>query len=79
VDDASNGAALAAHKIHTKFLHFGHATIATMGFSDFIFNGPFPRSWSDDDWDSPEYFNNKMKTIKLFSCARPHMSAFVSV
>ena len=50
-----------------------------MGFMDFVYNGPFPRSWTDADWDTPEYLGNKMKTIKLFSVARPHMTAFVSI
>ena len=49
-----------------------------MGIMDLIYNGPFPRSWTDADWDKPEYLGNKLKTIKLFSAARPHMSAFVS-
>jgi hypothetical protein len=49
-----------------------------MGFSDFIFDGPFPKTWTDADWDKPEYLGNKLTTIKIFSFARPHMSAFVS-
>ena len=49
-----------------------------MGIADFIYNSPFPRFWTDADWDKPEYLGNKLKTIKLFSCDRPHMRAFVS-
>ena len=31
-----------------------------MGIADFIYNGPFPRFWTDADWDKPEYLGNKL-------------------
>ncbi len=45
----------------------------------FIIEGPFPRTWKDEDWEKEGYVGGKIKTIKLFSIARPHMRAFVSL